>query len=86
MLGRRYATFGGDPGEITTGKTGATTMTNTMSENIEAQIKDLQRQTERAQAENDTDEANKLYQKQLALERMLPGGTDPAVGEGGRTL
>lgn len=51
---------------------------------IEAQIKTLDRDIERAQAEQDPD-VDALYQRQQALYRLLPSGSEPIVGSGGRT-
>ncbi len=85
MLGRRYATKSGDPGQITTKKAGAKVMEHMNTAAIEAQIKTLERDIERAQAEQDPD-VDALYQRQQALYRLLPGGSEPIVGEGGVTV
>ena len=85
ILGRRYMTKAGDAGQVTTRKAGAQTMDSMATTNIRAQLNDLQERIERAQARHDTTTANRLYAEQLALQRRLPGGADPAIGEGGRT-
>jgi hypothetical protein len=59
-------------------------MDATIGTALDAQIDALQDQIERAQTRGDSHIANDLYQKQLALAQKLPGGRDPAVGEGGR--
>ena len=86
ILGRRYATKAGDPSSITTRKAKAMTTDTTNTTAIEAKIEALQEETHKAQALNNTDKANRLYQEMLRLEALLPGGTDPAIGEGGRTV
>ena len=82
MLGRRYATAPGNPGQITARK-GKQTMDSTMSTNVEAQIEQLGDEIDAAQARNDGIKAQALYEKQQDLYRLLPGGRDPAVGSGG---
>lgn len=86
MLGRRYATSSGDPGQITTGKA-KTAMPDTMNTAaIEAKIKDIHQKIDRAKAEFDTTEANRLYLIEQQLYGRLPGGSEPAVGHGGRVV
>ncbi len=82
--GRLMADVPGDPNSIPTPHKG-TAMDSTIGGNIEAQIDALQDQIDKAQAVNNDTKANTLYQKQLALERLLPGGSEPIVGSEGRT-
>ena len=87
MLGRRYATKSGDPGQITTrkAKTAMTTETDTMNTAaIEAKIKGIHQEMEKASAENDFGEANRLYLIEQELYGRLPGGGEPLVGQSGR--
>lgn len=84
-LGRRYATKGGDPGQITTKKAGVKVMEHMNTAAIEAQIKETHKAIERATLEFDNEEANRLYLLEQELYRRLPGGSEPVVGEGGRT-
>ncbi len=60
-------------------------MTNTIGTKVQAQIEALEDQIDKAQARNDTDKANRLYQEQQALYQRLPGGSEPIVGSEGRT-
>ena len=56
-----------------------------MADNIQDQIDELQERMEKAQSRHESTKANRLYAEQQKLFRLLPGGSDPAVGEGGRT-
>ena len=83
ILGRRYATAPGDPGEITTQK-GITTMEQNMTtDDIEAEILRTEVAIDEAKRYGDAALANRLYQGQQALFRMLPGGSEPVVGSSG---
>ena len=86
MLGRKYATVAGDPGQITTRKAGAKTMDSMATNQIEARIEAIRDDIDKAQARQDTTKANKLYQEALGLEALLPGGTDPIIGQAGRSV
>ena len=86
ILGRRYATKSGDPSQITTKKAGVKAVEHMNTAAIEAKIEALGDEIDKAQALDDTGKANQLYQEQFALYRQLPGGSDPAIGEGGRVL
>ena len=61
-------------------------MTNMNTRQIEAKIDALEDEIDDAKARSDTTKAQKLYEEQYRLYQALPGGTDPAVGEGGRTI
>ena len=85
ILGRRYATVGGDPSTITTRKAGPQMADNTNTAAIEARIEALSDEIDEVRAKGRPEKANALYQEQLALERRLPGGGGPIVGSQGRT-
>lgn len=85
ILGRRYATVPGDPGEITTRK-GRTQMADNMStKDIEARIDALGDDIDKARLQGRPDKANLLYAEQLRLDGLLPGGSEPIIGRDGRT-
>ena len=83
IMGRRYATTPGDPGEMMTSK-GATAMESTMTD-VQAKIDALDDAIDAAQARNDTTKAQLLYENQARLYQQLPGGREPIVGGAGRT-
>ena len=85
ILGRAYVTQAGDPGRITTRKAKTMTTDNMATTDIEAKLRSLQGGIDKAQAQNDGPEANRLYQEQLRLQAQLPGGSGPIVGSEGRT-
>ncbi len=85
ILGRAYVTKAGDVGRVTTRKAGVQAVEHMASANIQARIDDLQGAIERAQSQHDSTKANRLFAEQQALYRRLPGGSDPAIGEGGVT-
>ena len=55
-------------------------------EEAKSLIRDLEDAMELAQARNDYDMANELYLHQQRVYRLLPGGDQPTVGEGGVTV
>ena len=57
-----------------------------LAEEIEARIEEIRDDIDKAQARFDRTKANKLYQEALALEALLPGGTDPIIGSAGRSV
>lgn len=85
QVGRLLA-VAGDPTTISSTTRKAKTMTtdtmNTAA--IEAQIKGMEKEIDRANAENDPTEANRLYLIQQQLYGRLPGGSEPIVGRSGR--
>ena len=85
MLGRRYATKSGDPGQITTRKAKTMTTDTMNTADIEAKIKTLQGEIELATAQNDGITAQEKYLVQQELYRRLPGGTGPIVDGSRRT-
>ena len=74
--GRLMAATAGDPTTIPTTTEKGKQMSTI--KDIEAEIRSLQGAIDKAQAQHDGPEANRLYQEQLALGRRLPGGADPA--------
>jgi len=83
ILGRRYATVAGDPGQMMT-KKGQTQMADSMAtKDIQARIYALEGVIEKAKARGEYVRANDAYLEQLRLDRLLPGGTDPVVGSSG---
>lgn len=85
ILGRRYATVAGDPATITTRKAGAKTVDNMATKDIEARIDALGDDIDKARLQGRPDKANDLYQEQLRLGGLLPGGGEPIIGRDGRT-
>ena len=85
-VGRALASKPGDPATIPITTSEGKKMANMNTKQIEARIDTLQDDIERAQAVNDDVKSNRLYQEQQGLYRLLPGGGDPAIGEGGRTI
>lgn len=81
--GRLMAGVAGDPTTIPTTQERNQQVSNT--ENIRERIDELQEEIERAQSRNDRSKANRLYAEQQKAYRRLPGGTDPVIGESGRT-
>ena len=61
------------------------TQDNMTTGQVEAKIKDTHREIEKALAENDSTEANRLYMIEQELYGRLPGGGGPVVGQSGRT-
>ena len=84
-LGRKYATHAGDPSRITTQKSGAKMVAEMDQVDFDAKTEALQNQQLDAQARGNTAEAEKIDReiRRLFVQRY---GTDPIVGEGGRTL
>lgn len=85
ILGRRYATVAGDPGQITTRKAGIKMADNMATKDIQARIDALGDVIDKARARGESVRANDAYQEQLRLGGLLPGGSDSIVGQDGRT-
>ena len=89
-VGRLLAGVPGDPTSLPKSsqqpKAGVKPMaTFSSQEAAEDALNTLQTEIEKAQARHDSRRANKLYARQLEIQRSLPGGSDPAVGHGGVT-
>ena len=83
-VGRLMATTSGDPSSIPIIASEAKQMSRPNA--IQAQIDELEDLMDKARAVNDDHKLQSLYTEQQGLYRLLPGGSDPAIGEGGRTL
>jgi len=59
-------------------------MTDGDRDGVQNEIDDLQKKIDKAKADGDNEKANRLYQKQLALDATIVG-TRPVVGAEGRT-
>ena len=86
VMGREWAETPGDPGTVrlfpnTGGHEQETTMSNT--NDIQSQIRDMEKAMDRAEVEGDREERSRLFRAQQELYRRLPGGGDPVVGSSG---
>ena len=86
QVGRLLAVIPGDASTIKDRKAKAMTTDTMNTAAIEAKIKGIHQEMEKASAENDFGEANRLYLIEQELYGRLPGAGEPIVGSGGRTV